>query len=155
MNKSEAGQLLQLIQLAYPYAYKNMDENNCKATVRMWAASFPQVPYPIIEECFNRYRMENRYAPTVADINAELRRYHAQAAQAADIHRFLGNAEAEAHFRRLMAASAPADAYLLGQILPDPPQKTIGEGQAPPVDSYIAAAAEPWNQSWTLTSGFF
>ena len=109
MNKQEAAQLLELIELAYPYVYKDMDNFRRRATVRMWAASFPQVPYPIIEECFNCYRLENRYPPTVADINEELRGFHARARQAADISRILDNAEREAHFRRLMASSAPAD----------------------------------------------
>lgn len=109
MNKQEAAQLLELIELAYPYVYKDMDNLRRRATVRMWAASFPRVPYPIIEECFNCYRLENRYPPTVADINEELRAFHARARQAADINRILENAEGEAHFRRLMAASAPGD----------------------------------------------
>ena len=113
MNKNEACQLLELIQLSYPYAYQNMDNRRRIATIRMWAASFPQVPYAIIEECFNNYRMENRYAPTVADLNKELRRYHDQAARGAEIHRFLGNPETEAHFRSLMAASTnPTNTWL-------------------------------------------
>lgn len=119
MNRQEAAQLLELIELAYPFVYKNMDDRRRLATVRMWAASFPQVPYPVIQECFNRYRLENRYPPTVADINEALRTFHSQARQAAYLHRLLENPKEEAYFRRLMAASVPPE--------PGLPER-IGEG---------------------------
>ena len=40
MNKQEAIQLLALIKVAYPEAYRDMDEASKKATVNMWAMSF-------------------------------------------------------------------------------------------------------------------
>lgn len=107
MNREEAGKLLELIQLAYPYAYRDLDEARMMATVRMWAASFPQIPYPLIEECFNRYRMENRHPPTVADINLELKTIRMEAKTAMRIHRQLGNREMEEHYQKLLAATQP------------------------------------------------
>ena len=109
MNQAEACKLLELIQLAYPYAYRDMDKHHKQATLRMWMSSFPSIPYPLIEECFNRYRMENRYAPTVADINLELRTIRFEAERAMYLHRQLGSREMEEHFRRRMEAAAPGE----------------------------------------------
>ena len=41
MNKQEATQLLALIKVAYPTAYRDLDAATKKATVNMWAMSFP------------------------------------------------------------------------------------------------------------------
>lgn len=108
MTDMEAAKLLELICIAYPYAYRDFDARHRQATVRMWASSFSQVPYCFIEECFNRYRMENRYAPTVADINLELRALRREAQTAMDIHRQLGNRDMEQHFRRIVDSTLPA-----------------------------------------------
>lgn len=121
MNREETGKLMELIQLAYPYAYRDMDEGHMLATVRMWEASFCQIPYALVEECFNRYRMANRYAPTVADINMELKNLRCEAATAMSIHRQLGNRDMEMRFRRIYEAigeTAPARENY-GQYFPD------------------------------------
>ena len=128
MNKTEAGQLLELIQLSYPYAYQNLDNRRRIATIRMWAASFERVPYPIIQECFNSYRMENRYAPTVADMNLELSRFRARAEEAMYLHRFLGNREKEAYYRNL-AEKSTLEPYRYTELcLPESKER---EGQQP------------------------
>lgn len=113
MTQEESGKLLELIQLAYPHSYRDLDEAHMLATVRMWAASFPQVPYPLIEQCFDRYRMENRHPPTVADINLELKTIRREAETAMRIQRQLGNREMEAHFQKLLAATQPETGTLL------------------------------------------
>jgi len=105
MNRNESAKLLELIQLAYPYAYKDQNNYHKLATIRMWESSFSGVPYSIIEACFNRYRMENRFAPTVADINLELRKLRSEAETARNIHRQLGNRKMEEHFRGILAAT--------------------------------------------------
>ena len=50
MNKTEATKLLALIKIAYPTAYRDMDDASKVATVNMWQMSFPDVPYPIMEQ---------------------------------------------------------------------------------------------------------
>ena len=79
MNKQEAVKLLALIKIAYPTAYRDMDDESKKATVNMWQMSFPDVPYPIMEQAFNHFRMVSKFPPTVADIVEALRHiyYHA------------------------------------------------------------------------------
>ena len=73
MNREEAIKLLALIKVAYPTAYKDMDTASKQATVNMWHTTFPQVPYPIMEMAFNRFRMVSKFPPTVADMCEELK----------------------------------------------------------------------------------
>ena len=107
MNTQEAAKLLSLVKLSYPHAYRDLDQQSLRATVHMWAMSFPQVPYPVMERAFNGYRMENKFPPTVADLAAELRKFHLQAKQAVLIQRQLGNRDMEGRFRCLMEQTAP------------------------------------------------
>lgn len=76
MNKQEATKLLALIRIAYPTAYRDMDEASKKATVRMWAMSFPDVPLEIMEMAFNHFIRVSKYPPTVAEMVQELRRIY-------------------------------------------------------------------------------
>ena len=105
MTYQDAEKLLELIRLAYPYAYRNLDDRHYRATARMWASSFSTVPYPVIEACFNAYRMTNRYAPTVADINLQLQAYRRDLETAMLIQRQLGNRALEERFRRILTAT--------------------------------------------------
>lgn len=73
MTHEEAAKLLAMIKVAYPTAYRDMDKDMAMATVNMWHKTFPDVPYPIIEMAFERYRRANKFAPTVADIYEELK----------------------------------------------------------------------------------
>ena len=106
MNKQEATQLLALIKIAYPTAYKDMDVASKKATVNMWQMSFPDVPYPIMEQAFNHFRMVSKFPPTVAEMVAELKSLHYQALECALINKSLGNEDAVRQYRALMEATA-------------------------------------------------
>ena len=103
MNKQEAIKLLALIKVAYPTAYRDMDDMSKKATVNMWASSFPDVPYPIMEQAFNSYRMMNKYPPTVAEMVAELKTIHIQAMENALLQRAMDNEEGVQQCRMIMA----------------------------------------------------
>jgi hypothetical protein len=94
MNKQEAIKLLALIKVAYPMAYKDMDEATKKATVNMWAGSFPDVPYPIMEQAFNHFRMVSKFPPTVAEMVDELSHIYHQALEGALTNKALGMEEA-------------------------------------------------------------
>ena len=94
MNKQEATKLLALIKIAYPTAYRDMDEPSKKATVNMWQMSFPDVPYPIMEQAFNHFRMVSKFPPTVAEMVEELKHIHYQALEQANVQRIIGNQEA-------------------------------------------------------------
>jgi hypothetical protein len=93
MNDQEAAQLLRNIKLAYPNAYRDLDRKSADATVKMWAVSFPEVPFKVMEMAFNRFRMVSRYPPTVAEMVSELERMHYRALENARLHKMLGNEE--------------------------------------------------------------
>ena len=100
MNKQEATRLLALIKVAYPTAYRDMDEASKKATVNMWQMSFADMPYPIMEQAFNHYRMTSKFPPTAAEMVEELKHIHYQATEYALVNKTMGN---EAEVRRYRA----------------------------------------------------
>ena len=106
MTKQEAIKLLALIKVAYPTAYRDMDQASKQATVNMWAGSFPDVPYPIMEQAFNHFRMVSKFPPTVAEMVEELKLIHYQALEGAMIFKTLGNAEEVERYRAIMACTS-------------------------------------------------
>lgn len=103
MNKQEAIQLLALIKVAYPTAYRDMDEASKKATVNMWAMSFPDVPYPIMEQALNHFRMVSKYPPTVAEMVEELMQLHYRATEGALLAKTMGNQDQVEQYRMVMS----------------------------------------------------
>ena len=106
MNKQEATRLLALIKVAYPTAYRDMDDASKMATVNMWQISFPDVPYPIMEQAFNHFRMVSKFPPTVAEMVEELRTIHYQATEWALTHKAIGDEEGVQQYRAIMAYTA-------------------------------------------------
>ena len=106
MNKQEAVKLLALIKVAYPTAYRDMDDASKKATVSMWQMSFPDTPYPIMEQAFNHFRMVSKFPPTVAEMVEELKRIYYEATEGALVQKALGNQELVDQYRLVMAYTA-------------------------------------------------
>lgn len=102
MNKQEAAKLLALIKIAYPTAYRDMDEVSKKATVNMWQMSFADVPYLIMEQAFSHFRMVSKFPPTVAEMVEELKKIHHQAVEGALVNETMGDREMVARFRLVM-----------------------------------------------------
>ncbi len=102
MNKQESIQLLALIKVAYPTAYRDMDQATKVATVNMWQMSFPDVPYPIMEQAFNHHRMVSKFPPTVAEMVEELKGVYYEALECASIHKTLGNEDEVRRYRAIM-----------------------------------------------------
>lgn len=98
MDNYEATKLLAMVKVAYPNSYKGMDNESLMATVNMWAMSFPDVPYPIMEQAFNSLRMKLKFPPTVADMAEEISHLHYEAEQLGDIQRQIGNHERARHY---------------------------------------------------------
>ena len=73
MNKEEATKFLALIKIAYPKAYRGMDNDSVIATVIMWQNTFADVPYSIMEMALDHYRKTSEFEPTVASIYKELK----------------------------------------------------------------------------------
>ena len=103
MTKKEAAKLLTLIKLSYPASYRDQDEEWMLATINMWAGSFREVPYSLMEQGFNHYRMTHKFPPTVAEMVEELRHIHNTAVTCALIQKDLGNAQAVEHYKAIMA----------------------------------------------------
>ena len=103
MNKQEAVKLLALIKVAYPTAYKDMDDASKLATVNMWAGSFPDVPYPIMEQAFTHHRMVSKFPPTVAEMVAELKAIYYEATEQACIFNSIGDVDAVRQYETIMA----------------------------------------------------
>ena len=93
MNREESIKLLALIKVAYPTAYRDMDNASKQATVNMWHSTFPRVPYQIMELAFNRFRMVSKFPPTVADMVEALKGVHYQAMEEAGSAIAFGSAE--------------------------------------------------------------
>ena len=106
MNKQEAVKLLALIKVAYPTAYRDMDDASKMATVNMWQMSFADVPYPIMEQAFSHFRMVSKFPPTVAEMVDELKNIHNEATECALINKTLGNEEAVRQYRMVMSITA-------------------------------------------------
>ena len=103
MNKQESIQLLALIKVAYPTAYRDMDDASKKATVNMWQMSFADMPYPIMEQAFSHFRMVSKFPPTVAEMVEELKHIYYEATEGAMISKGLGNQEMVDRYRMVMA----------------------------------------------------
>lgn len=73
MNKEESTKFLALIKIAYPKAYRNMDNDSIIATINMWHTTFSDVPYAIMEMALDHFRKISEFEPTVASIYKELK----------------------------------------------------------------------------------
>ena len=114
MNKKDAAKLLTLIKLSYPASYKDMDDEWKLATINMWATSFSDIPYILMEQGFNHYRMNHKFPPTVAEMVEELRYIHNLAEQCVDVQRLLGNGPAVEHYMAIVAVTDRYRKYDVG-----------------------------------------
>lgn len=81
MNREETIKFLALVKVAYPTAFKDMDNMSKQATVNMWQSTFSSAPYPIVEMAFNGFRLTSKYPPTVAEMVLELKHLHWKAVE--------------------------------------------------------------------------
>lgn len=102
MTRKEAAKLLELIQLAWPKYYKDMPDDKKLATINMWQMSFPDVPYPLVEQAFNHFRMVSKFPPTVAEIVQELKGIYYEAVERASIHRTFGESDMVSRYQEIM-----------------------------------------------------
>ena len=146
MNKQEAVKLLALIKIAYPTAYRDMDDASKKATVNMWHMSFPEVPYPIMEQAFNHFRMVSKFPPTVAEMVEELRGIYFKAVEGALVHKSLGNEEMVNQFREIMACTSQFkdNDHLGGLNIGSLPKMLGGESNGPTYFG-LNSGSESWD----------
>ena len=106
MNKQEAAKLLSLIKLSYPTAYRDIDKENANATVNMWHMSFQDVPYPIMEQGLNHFRMVSKYPPTVAEMVEELKHLYYRATEGALLAKALGDRDLLEQYKLVMSCTS-------------------------------------------------
>ncbi|MEE0733298.1 MAG: replicative helicase loader/inhibitor [Acutalibacteraceae bacterium] len=79
MDKKEAAQLLAIIKCAYPAQYKNLQDNDAKITISLWQMHFAKIPATLVFDAVNRHISKSAFAPTIKEINDELRNIHLHA----------------------------------------------------------------------------
>ncbi len=147
MTKKEAAMLLELIKLSYPHAYRDMEKDWKIATINMWASSFPEVPYQIMEQAFNHYRMIHKFPPTVAEMVEELQHIHYQALEKANICRILGDQETQRQWLLVMERTERyKDTYNLGGLNMDSLRGKIGDGHYGSAYQGLTGGAEGRNE---------
>ena len=102
MDKLEAAKFLALIVVAYPTAYRNIDDITRDATVNMWQREFSSTPYVIMEMALDNFKRVSKFPPTVAEIYEELRQLYYTALEDSFKVRFNKNKELEAKSRYIM-----------------------------------------------------
>ena len=141
--------LLELIKLSYPHAYRDMEDNWKVATINMWASSFADCPYGIIEQAFNHYRMTHKFPPTVAEMVEELQHIHYEATELAMIHKTMGDLAKVEQYRMVMAyTSRYTKTDNLGGLNIDSLQGRIGGGYGGPAYPGLHSGSEGRNELW-------
>ena len=140
--------LLELIKLSYPHAYRDMEDNWKVATINMWASSFADCPYGIIEQAFNHYRMTHKFPPTVAEMVEELQHIHYEATELAMIHKTMGEMAKVEQYRMVMAyTSRYTKTDNLGGLNIDSLQGRIGGSNGPAYPG-LYSGSEGRNDLW-------
>lgn len=79
MTKVETAQLLAMFKVAYPHAYKDISNDTVLDSISMWQIKFADVPFKVMLMAWDKYCMENKFAPTFAAFAECLRAVHYQA----------------------------------------------------------------------------
>ena len=149
MTKKEAAMLLNLIKLSYPSAYRDMNDEWKVATINMWASSFADCPYGIIEQAFNHYRMTHKFPPTVAEMVEELQHIHYEATELAMIHKTMGDLGKVEQYRLVMGYTARyTKTDNLGGLNIDSLQGRIGGGYGGSAYPGLHSGSEGRNELW-------
>ena len=91
MTREETIKYLALVKVAYPTAFKDMDNDSKYATINMWQMSFPDVPFFIMELAFDHFRKVSKFPPTVAEMHEELRSLYYTALMDASVAKSYGD----------------------------------------------------------------
>ena len=141
--------LLNLIKLSYPSAYRDMNDEWKVATINMWASSFADCPYGIIEQAFNHYRMTHKFPPTVAEMVEELQHIHYEATELAMIHKTMGDLGKVEQYRLVMGYTARyTKTDNLGGLNIDSLQGRIGGGYGGSAYPGLHSGSEGRNDLW-------
>ena len=76
MTYKESSMFMALIKISYPTAYRDIDETFAKMTVEMWHSEFANISYPVMQMALARHRRKSNFAPTIAEMIAEIKDMH-------------------------------------------------------------------------------
>ena len=79
MTYKESSMFMALIKISYPTAYRDIDATFAKMTVEMWHSEFASIPYPVMQMALARHRRKSNFAPTIAEIVAQIEDIHMSA----------------------------------------------------------------------------
>ena len=77
MTRVETAQLLAMFRVAYPHAYKDISDDTALDSITMWQIKFADVPFTVMLMAWEKYCMENKFAPSFAAFVECLRNLHA------------------------------------------------------------------------------
>lgn len=72
MTQGETQELLAILKVAYPAAYRDFSRDNLWAVVKLWASQFADVPADVMGVAIKRLISKSKYPPTIAEVNTEL-----------------------------------------------------------------------------------
>ena len=72
MTQGETQELLAILKVAYPAAYRDFSRDNLWAVVKLWTAQFADVPADMMGVAVARLISKSKYPPTIAEVNTEL-----------------------------------------------------------------------------------
>lgn len=113
MNREETIKFLALIKVAYPNAFRDMDQDSKLATINMWQTTFPDTPFIIMEMALDRFRRVSKFPPMVAEMYEELNHLYHEAVFDASIARTEGDA---VRLKKSMFVAGLTSRYRGGQI---------------------------------------
>ena len=113
MNREETIKFLALIKVAYPNAFKDMDQDSKLATINMWQTTFPDTPFIVMEMALDHFRRGSKFPPMVAEMYEELHNLYHEAVFDASIARTQGDT---ATVKKCMFVASLTERYRGGQI---------------------------------------
>lgn len=81
MTKAETLKVLVLLKSAYPASYRGISDDEAHVVVNLWSTMFADVPVDIVMLAVRKHISVGKYAPTIAEIRAQIRSIGFEAAE--------------------------------------------------------------------------
>ena len=109
MTMEETTAILAAITAAFPAAYKNMNADEARAVVTVWAIQFQDMPADIVFMAVNKAIATCKFPPTIAEVKQKLSGLYWEAYGHLNENRFVKLPEKEEKaYRRIMEATQSA-----------------------------------------------
>lgn len=64
--------ILKMLKVYYPYHFKDLSTDEQVLMLRLWENAFKDEPYKKVVNVINKWVLENKYMPTIAEVKAKL-----------------------------------------------------------------------------------